>query len=124
MKYIFVYNANSGTLNLWKDILHKLISPSTYPCSLCAMTHDAFEAKAAWKEFLSKFKYPIEFLHNDEWKQSDYLDEQIKLPVVLFKKDNLEKPKLLFSAEKLSQMKLDDFTAALEEYSNNHQQVR
>ncbi|MDT8346225.1 MAG: GTPase [Flavobacteriaceae bacterium] len=124
MKYIFVYNANSGTLSLWKDILHKIVSPSTYPCSLCAMTHDTFEAKAAWKKFLSTFKYPIEFLHKDQWKQSDYFDEEIGLPVVLSSTDKTTKPKILFSTEDLTQMNLEDFTTALEEHAKKLQQVR
>ena len=43
MKLIFVYNAGSGKLNALFDMAHKIVSPTTYECSLCALTHDAFQ---------------------------------------------------------------------------------
>lgn len=36
---IFVYNADGGTFNAIMDSAHKLFAPSTYQCSLCAITH-------------------------------------------------------------------------------------
>jgi len=39
-KLIFVYNADSGLLNAMKDWAHKIVSPETYPCSLCALTYN------------------------------------------------------------------------------------
>ncbi|NJM95354.1 MAG: GTPase, partial [Acaryochloridaceae cyanobacterium CSU_5_19] len=41
-RLIFVYNANSGGINTALDIAHKLLSPSTYRCNLCRLTHDTF----------------------------------------------------------------------------------
>jgi hypothetical protein len=38
MELIFVYNADSGILNLLKDAVHKLLKAETYPCSPCAPT--------------------------------------------------------------------------------------
>jgi len=38
MNLIFVYNANGGLVNSWLDTAHKIVSPSTYSCSLCAIT--------------------------------------------------------------------------------------
>ncbi len=35
---IFVYNADGGTFNAIMDSVHKLFAPSTYQCSLCAIT--------------------------------------------------------------------------------------
>ena len=37
---IFVYNANGGFFNGFSDYIHKLVSPKTYECSLCAITYD------------------------------------------------------------------------------------
>ncbi len=35
---IFVYNADSGLLNAINDGILKIVSPSTYQCSLCSLT--------------------------------------------------------------------------------------
>jgi hypothetical protein len=48
-KLIFVYNADSGILNAIKDLIHKNVSPETYPCSLCAVTYDNLGMKREWK---------------------------------------------------------------------------
>jgi len=44
-KLIFVYNADSGLLKGIKDLIHKNVSPDTYPCSLCAVTYDNFDMR-------------------------------------------------------------------------------
>ena len=41
-KLLFVYNVNSGKLNILFGIVHKIISPSTYTCELCSLTHGVF----------------------------------------------------------------------------------
>lgn len=77
-KLIFVYNAKGGQLNGLMDSVHKLVSPSTYSCELCAITHGFFGAKEEWKSFLKELQIPVEFYHKNEWK-----DKSIRLPVVL-----------------------------------------
>ena len=54
MKLLFVYNANSGKLSALLDGLHKMVSPSTYDCNLCAMTFGHFLEDPTWKEFREK----------------------------------------------------------------------
>src|SRR5205085_12170638 len=66
---IFVYNAESGLFNALSDMAHKLISPETYQCNLCALTYSAFGMRKSWKQFLETLDRPIEFLHADELKQ-------------------------------------------------------
>ena len=48
---LFVYNADSGFFNTLADIGHKLFSPATYPCQLCAITGVLAEGGSwgAWK---------------------------------------------------------------------------
>jgi hypothetical protein len=65
---LFVYNADSGVFNLLAAIGHKLLSPSTYKCNLCALTHDTFGAKKEWRKFLESLPFPVEFLHADEFR--------------------------------------------------------
>ena len=40
---ILVYNADSGFFNALADSAHKLLSPSTYDCRLCALTYGAIQ---------------------------------------------------------------------------------
>ncbi len=68
MTLLFVYNANSGTLNALVDAGHKLFSPSTYPCSLCALTYDTFTESTIWKTFRKESHLTMEFYHKDEFE--------------------------------------------------------
>lgn len=63
----FVYNANSGLIHSAFDVLHKLVSPDTYSCNLCAITHGYLGEKKAWKTFVDQLEYTIEYFHKDEW---------------------------------------------------------
>jgi len=78
---VFVYNADAGALNLALDIAHKLISPSTYKCDLCALTHGALKEKAAWTSFRNSTEEELIFLHRDEFERS--YTQRFSLPVVL-----------------------------------------
>ena len=82
---VFVYNAESGVFNVLADAAHKIFSPDTYACNLCALTHTAFGMRTEWKRFLEGLGVPLEFLHADELK-SRYGLEGVPLPAV-FEKD-------------------------------------
>lgn len=82
MKLLFVYNANSGQLNALFDAGHKLISPSTYKCSLCALTHNTFSENRSWKEFRVVSNVDMEFYHKDEF-EIKYPNLNIIYPAVL-----------------------------------------
>tara|TARA_R110002051_G_scaffold325678_2_gene430090 strand:- start:2230 stop:2613 length:384 start_codon:yes stop_codon:yes gene_type:complete len=66
-KLIYIYNASSGKKNAFLDVAHKLFSPSTYDCKLCAITFGTFQEKILWKKFRKSSKIPMEFLHKDEF---------------------------------------------------------
>jgi hypothetical protein len=85
-KLIFVYNADSGAFNLLTDIAHKIFSPETYTCNLCAITHSNFGMKKEWKEYLETLDILLEFLHADEFKRK-YPSEKIQLPAI-FSEEN------------------------------------
>lgn len=82
---VFVYNADSGVFNALADAAHKIFSPRTYACNLCALTHTAFGMRGEWKSFLEGLGRPLEFLHADELK-SRYGLKDVRLPAV-FEKD-------------------------------------
>ena len=66
---IFVYNADSGAFNLLWDMTHKLISPQTYRCRLCLLTHGHWGMKPDWKEFVNNLPGEKIFLHKDEFQR-------------------------------------------------------
>ncbi len=67
-KLLFVYNADSGLLNFVLDAAHKLFSPSTYPCSLCALTYTP-TGLPRWRRFVKTLPGAVEFLHKDEFSE-------------------------------------------------------
>ncbi len=66
---VFVYNADSGVFNTLADAAHKIFSPQTYGCNLCALTHSAIGMRREWKRFLDGLDGPLEFLHADELRE-------------------------------------------------------
>lgn len=82
MKLLFVYNANSGALNALFDVGHKLISPSTYGCSLCALTYDTFTENTIWKAFRAESDLDMEFYHKDEFEEK-FPSVKMSYPTIL-----------------------------------------
>ena len=78
---VFVYNAASGLFNTVADAAHKIFSPETYQCQLCALTHSTFGMRQGWKRFLETLDRPLEFLHADELAER-YGVSQVPLPAV------------------------------------------
>jgi hypothetical protein len=83
---VFVYNADSGLFNTVADIAHKVVSPQTYQCNLCALTHSPFGMRKSWQGFLNGLEIPLEFLHADEL-QNRYHVKDIPLPAIFKKHD-------------------------------------
>ncbi len=88
MKLLFVYNADSGLFNTLTDIAHKLLSPQTYQCQLCAITHSAFTERTEWRNFIDGLGVACEFLHRDEFLRQYPLDKT-PLPAI-FQEENGE----------------------------------
>lgn len=78
---VFVYNADSGVFNRLSDIAHKILSPETYACNLCALTHTSFGMRREWRNFIETLNLPVEFLHADQLK-SRYGKSNHALPIV------------------------------------------
>ena len=87
MKLIFVYNANSGKLNALFDVAHKVFSPSTYTCNLCALTYDTFTENNTWKRFRKESKVTMEFYHIDEF-EAVFPNVKMIYPTILKLEDN------------------------------------
>ena len=78
---VFVYNADSGVFNTLADVAHKIFSPQTYACNLCALTHTAVGMRGEWRRFLDGLDRPLEFLHADEL-EARYGVSGVPLPAV------------------------------------------
>lgn len=96
---IFVYNADNGYFNRLVDAAHKIVSPATYACHLCALTHGAFAARREWLGYLRSLPYPQEFLHADQFR-SRFGRLDYGLPAVLLR--NANTINLLISAESIN----------------------
>jgi hypothetical protein len=83
---IFVYNADSGLFNTMADIAHKLFSPGTYQCNLCAITHTALSMRDDWKQFIQTIPCEVTYLHRDELPSLGNFPS-IELPVILSETD-------------------------------------
>jgi hypothetical protein len=83
---IFVYNADANLFSTVVDFAHKILSASTYQCSLCALTFGNFSIKQEWKSYIERLPVSTIFLHKDEFeKQYEML---VDLPVVLIETNN------------------------------------
>lgn len=109
MTLLFVYNADSGPISSLFDLGHKILSPSTYQCSLCTLTHGPFTEKEAWTEFRKSVGVPMEFLHRDEFEKK--YDLKFEYPVILKKNNNFE---VLMPKEDIDRLEdLDSLIAAV-----------
>ena len=96
---IFVYNAPDGIAAALIDAAHKLISPATYPCSLCAVTYGAVAMRRDWKVYLARLPYPVKFYHRDGFLRS-FPALEVALPAILIAKADAP-PRLLIDAATL-----------------------
>ena len=103
---VFVYNAASGLFNTVADAAHKIFSPETYQCQLCALTHSTFGMRQGWKRFLETLDRPLEFLHADELAER-YGVSQVPLPAV-FEREGARVEVLLDAASINACRTLDD----------------
>lgn len=84
---VFVYNADSGMFNTLTDIAHKVFSPQTYECNLCAISHSYLSERSEWKDFITNLGAECEFLHRDEFEKK-YQIKGNDYPVIFVKNEN------------------------------------
>lgn len=99
---VFVYNADSGMFNTLTDIAHKIFSPQTYECNLCAISHSYLSERSEWREFIEELGVECEFLHRDEFLKK-YSSDEKSFPVI-FELVN-DELKLSLSAEQINSCK-------------------
>ncbi len=102
---IFVYNAKGGKWNYILDTVHKYVSPRTYECNLCKITHD-LKMKEAWKKFIESSPHNFKFLHLDELEEYNLLNYKNDLPICF--EENSGEYKILINKEQMNKYK-DEF---------------
>src|SRR5690606_39792081 len=65
---VFVYNARSDLFSKATDFAHKIISPSTYSCSLCSLTHGRLGMHREWAAFIKSLSIKVSFRYKDQVK--------------------------------------------------------
>lgn len=88
---LFVYNADSGLFNTMADIGHKLFSPATYQCQLCAITHGLLTERAEWRAFVESLDVECTFMHRDQL-HGTFPGIQAELPAVFRMQDGRPLP--------------------------------
>ena len=99
VELIIIYNANSDLLSKISDFAHKTLSPNTYSCSLCRLTHGPLTMRNEWSKFLEGLPFKIRF----EYRDTQEGKEERKFPLILMK-DGINK-KIIASPENLNQIK-------------------
>ncbi len=82
---IFVYNAKTGFWNKSIDAAHKIISPSTYVCDLCSLTHGYFSENKIWKDFRENANAEFVFMYKNEFLNTYSNSVTYDFPVILQK---------------------------------------
>lgn len=97
-RLILVYNADSGMLNMVKDAVWKVVRPSTYPCSLCALTYGWVSMHGRWRRFLDGLPRAKVFHHKDDFALA-FPDMAIALPAILLAEGTAPPQVLVRAAE-------------------------
>ena len=107
-RLIFVYNADSGFLNMLKDWTHKVVNPSTYNCQLCALTYGHTGERKKWRTFISTLPYNAVFLHRDELGKQYPSLKDTPLPCIFIEKKPDDHVKVFLDAETLNKQETLD----------------
>ncbi len=79
---LFVYNANSDLVAAMFDSAHKVFSPETYDCKLCALTYGLVGPRKEWTAFIKSLSVQTRFLHRDEFQKEFPGQDSFSLPAI------------------------------------------
>lgn len=100
---VFVYNAKSDLISKSLDWAHKIISPDTYSCHLCSLTHGNFSEKQVWKEFRSQYDIDFVFMYKDEFVRTYSQVKEYDFPAV-FRRNERTDIEVVLDTGKLSDL--------------------
>ena len=112
-RLVFVYNADAGLAAALLDAAHKIVSPATYPCSLCAVTYGPVAMRAQWRDWVRRQPVAPRFCHRQDFRAAYPQAAGWTLPLVAV--ERATGLSLLMSAAELDRMSgLDDLIARLD----------
>lgn len=91
MRLLMVYNADGGLLNGALDLAHKLVSPQTYACKLCEVSHGWLGMRREWRDHVAGLPLPVVFHHRDDFAAA-YPGADVDLPAILLDRDGALEP--------------------------------
>lgn len=97
-RLIFVYNASAGLAAGLLDSVHKIVSPATYSCSLCAVTYGLTRMNPRWRAWLKALPMETVFHHRPDFRAAFPAAAGWPLPLVAIERDGSLSP-LLGAAE-------------------------
>ena len=112
-KVIFAYNADKDPINGTIDVLHKWFSPSTYQCSLCALTYGNFTMRGEWKRFLENDVPDRRFVYQKQFRSEFRELQDYDLPLIIISCS--EKNKVVITSEELRKLSLEALIARMRE---------
>ena len=101
LELIFIYNAKSGVVNELIDFAHKIVSPETYDCNLCAISYGAFSMKKKWSTYIENLPFKSTFTYKDKFSRNGY--NNLKFPSVFIR--NNGKLDEIISAIEINELK-------------------
>jgi hypothetical protein len=118
VKLLFVYNAEAGLVQGFLDSVHKVVSPQTYECDLCAITYGLTSMKPQWRDWLKGLGVPVQFYHRADFHAA-WPGTDVKLPVILAEREG--EIEILVGAEDFkSATTVDGLIALLEGRLDSH----
>ena len=85
LELIFIYNAKSGVVNELVDVAHKIVSPETYDCNLCALSYGAFFMEKKWSTYIETLPIKSTFTFRDKFSKKG--GNNLKFPSVFLRND-------------------------------------
>jgi hypothetical protein len=74
------------------DSVHKIMSPSTYPCQLCAITYGLLAMKREWRRFLDGLGMEVMFHHRPDFRTAFPQAADWPLPLIAVETDGALAP--------------------------------
>ena len=97
---IFIYNAKSGVVNELIDFAHKIVSPETYDCNLCALSYGVFSMNKKWSTYIETLPFKSTFTYKDKFSKNGF--SNITFPSVFIRSN--EKLDEIISATEINEI--------------------
>ena len=86
-RLLLVYNADAGIVAGLFDLVHKIVSPGTYPCNLCGVSYGPMGIKTAWRRHLAALPLPTMFFHRPDFHAAFPAMAAAPLPLIAREED-------------------------------------